>query len=174
MAITAPAPGHAHLGENAKMNPPLNGACHTTLGPGRTRSLCPPRTDSRCFFTRLRRRRMCADSDSALDPRSLASATLLRVRTAGLFEVRHRPTTSATALRRTSTTRSCIFLAGRRPQPSSVSPGHAEPPEEGGDRVASRARPVEVAPPSVSPACAGLRAVDAFPDAPPSRGFLTP
>jgi len=90
VAITAPAPGHAHLGENAKMNPPLNGACHTTLGPGRTRSLCPPRTDSRCFFTRLRRRRMCADSDSALDPRSLASATLLRVRTAGLFEVRHR------------------------------------------------------------------------------------
>jgi hypothetical protein len=130
VAITAPAPGRAHLGENAKMNPPLNGACHTTLGPGRTRSLCPPRTDSRCFFTRLRRRRMCADPSSALDPRSLASATLLRVRTAGLFEVRHRPTTSATALRRTSTTRSCIFLAGRRPQPSSVSPGHAEPPEE--------------------------------------------
>jgi len=74
----------------SEMSPPLNGACHTTLGLGRSRSLWPPRTDSRRPFTRPRCRPFRADTGSALGHRSLASAPFLRVRSAGLFEARRR------------------------------------------------------------------------------------
>lgn len=85
---------------------PLRGACHTTLGLGRSRSVLAPRSDSRRFFAR-ECEPVCpfgyAGLHLTLGHRSLAPATFFEVRFAGLFEARRRLSTSATTLRRTST-----------------------------------------------------------------------
>jgi len=66
-----------------------------------------------------------ADTSSALGPRSLASAPFSRVRSAGLFEARRRHNDFCNCITTYEHYPELRILAGRRPQPPSVSRDHA-------------------------------------------------